>query len=119
MRSMAQEVPFGGAPHLERRPDTTRVPATRPFRGLPLPTGKLSNLPCIATVCDVVLAGARFGEIDHRPLRDNSMLDEVPQGDQQLPGNSNDSDSAPVRTAAREAPQKPLTQLAMWLVPNP
>ena len=75
-------VPFGGAPHLERRPETTTVSATRPIRGLPLPTGKLSNSSRIVTVCDVVLAGVRLGEIDHRSLGDNSMLDEVPQGNQ-------------------------------------
>ena len=95
MRSRAQEVPFGGAPHLTRRSDTARVSTTRPNLGLPLPTGKLSNSFPVITVCDPTLAGRRLREIDHRPLRDNSMLDEVPQGDQQLPGNSDDSDSAP------------------------
>ena len=94
MRSRAQEVPFGGAPHLERRSDTARVSTTRPDNGLPLPTGKLSNSSRVFTVCDPVLSGTRLREIDHRPLRDNSMLDEVPQGDQQLPGNSDNADSA-------------------------
>ena len=82
MRSRAQEVPFGGAPHLERRPDTTAVSATRPHCGLPQPTGKLSNSSRVITVCDAALAGTRLGEIDHRSWRDNPVLDEVPQGDQ-------------------------------------
>ena len=91
---MAQEVPFGGAPHLFRRSDTTQVSATRPDPGLPPPTGQLSNSSRALTACDAVLAGTRLGEIDHRTFGDNSMLDEVPQGDQQLAGNRDDPDSA-------------------------
>ncbi len=91
---MAQEVPFGGAPHLFRRSDTTQVSTTRPDPGLPPPTGKLSNSSRVLTACDAVLDGRRLGEIDHRSLRDDSMLDEMPQGDQQLAGNRDDPDSA-------------------------
>jgi hypothetical protein len=94
MRSRAQKVPFGGALHLERRPDTARASATRPNCELPPPTGKLSNLSRIVTVCEAVLAGARLGEIDHRSLRDNSMLDEMPHGDQELPGDRDNPNSA-------------------------
>ena len=75
-------MPFGGALHLGRRPDTVSVSATRPHCELPPPTGKLSNSSRVITVCDGVLAGTRLGEIDHRSWRDNSVLDEVPQGDQ-------------------------------------
>jgi hypothetical protein len=75
-------VPFGGALHLERRPDTTRVSVTRPNCELPPPTGQLSNSSRGVTVCDVLLADRRLGEVDHGSCRDNSMLDEVPQGDQ-------------------------------------
>ena len=119
MRSRAQEVPFGGAPHLERRSDTARVSTTRPDCGLPLPTGKLSNSSPVITVCDPTLAGRRLREIDHRSLRDHSVLDEVPQGDQQLPGNGDDSGSAQTRAAASEASLEPLAQLAVWLESNP
>jgi len=91
MRSMAQEVPFGGAPHLERRSDTTRVSTTRPDFGLPLPTGKLSNSSRVVTVCDPVLARAGLRQIDHRSFGDGSVLGEMPQGDQQLSGNGYDS----------------------------
>lgn len=94
MRSRAQEVPFGGAPHLARRSDTVKVPTTRPDRGLPLPTGKLSNWSRLVTVCAAVLAGARLREIDHRSSGDGSVLDEVPQGDQQPSGNRYDSFAA-------------------------
>ena len=87
-------MPFGGALHLQRRSDTARASTTRPEYELPQPTGKLSNSSRVITVCDAVLAGTRLGEIDHRSLRDNPMLDEVPQGDQQFPGNSDDADSA-------------------------
>ena len=94
MRSMAQEMPFGGAPHLERRSDTARVSTTRPGCGLPLPTGKLSNWSRVFTVCDAVLVGTRLREIDHRSSGHGPVLDEVPQVDQQPSGNSYDSDAA-------------------------
>lgn len=82
MRSRAQKVPFGGALHLGRRPDTVSVSVTRPTCELPPPTGKLSNSSGNVTVCDVLLADRRLGEIDHRSWRDDAMLDEVPQGNQ-------------------------------------
>lgn len=82
MRSMAQDVPFGGAPHLHRRPDTARVSSTRPDPGLPRPTGKLSDSSRVFTVCDGALAGARLREIDDRTSGDGTVLDEVPQADQ-------------------------------------
>ena len=94
MRSMAQKVPLGGAPHLERRSDTARVSMTRPDFGLPLPTGKLSNWSLVFTVCDVVLGGTQLREIDHRTFGDGSVLGEVPQGDQQFSGNGHDSFAA-------------------------
>jgi hypothetical protein len=87
-------VPFGGAPHLERRSDTARVSTTRPDFGLPPPTGKLSNWSLVFTVCDAVLAGTRLRQIDHRSSWDGSVLDEVPQVDQQLSSNGYDSFAA-------------------------
>ena len=94
MRSMAQEVPLGEAPHLEERSGTSRVPTTRPDNGLPLPTGKLLNSPRVFTVCDPALARARLREIDHRSSGDGAVLDKVPQGNQQFSGNGYDSFAA-------------------------
>lgn len=75
-------MPLGGALHLVRRPDIVSVSVTRPNSELPPPTGKLSNWSRSVTVCDVLLADRRLGEIDHRSWRDDAMLDEVPQGNQ-------------------------------------
>ena len=119
MRSMAQKVPLGGAPHLERRSDTARVPTTRPDNGLPLPTGRLSTWSLVFTVCDAILRGTCLGEIDHCSFGDGTVLGEMPQSDQQLSGNGYDSFAAQACTPAGEAPREPLAQLAVWLEPNP
>ena len=90
---MAQDVPFGGAPHLDRRSDTAGVSTTRPDPGLPRPTGKLSNSSRVFTICAGVLAGGRLGEVDDRSSGNGTVLDEMPQANQQLPGDGYDSDT--------------------------
>ena len=82
MRSMAQGVPFGGAPHLKRRSDTARVSTTRPDPGLPRPTGKLSNSSRVFTICAGVSAGTRLGEVDDRSSWNGTVFDEMPQANQ-------------------------------------
>ena len=93
MRSTALDVPFGGAPHLERRSDTTRVSKTRPDPGLPRPTGKLSNSSRALTIYDLALGGTRLGEVDDRSSGDRAVLDQMPEGNQQPAGDSDDSDT--------------------------
>ena len=71
-----------------------RAPTTRPEYERPQPTGQLSNSSRVITVCDGALAGRGLGQIDHHSWRDDSVIDEVPQGDQQLAGHRDDADPA-------------------------